>query len=89
MDFGAAWRTGPVLSLGRFYIADNRIHDAPRRQQLLALRGVQVLDCLTGKNARTSRFRLGKRSTTSSYVRSARKACPSTASDSVIQSFPF
>ncbi len=47
MDFGAAWRTGPVLSLGRFDVADNRIHDAPHRQQLLALRSVQVLDCLS------------------------------------------
>src|SRR5258708_798918 len=46
VDFGAAWRTGPVLSLGRFDVADNRIHDAPDRQQLLALRGVQVLDSL-------------------------------------------
>src|SRR5207244_7053741 len=48
--------------------------------------------CLTasaGKNARTSRFRLGKWSTTSSCVRSARKACPSTASDSLITVIPF
>ena len=47
MDFGAAWRNGPVLSLGSFDVADNGIHDAPRRQQLLALRGVQVLDSLS------------------------------------------
>jgi len=47
VDLGAAWRTCPVLSLGHFDIADHRIHDAPHRQQLLALRCVQVLDCLS------------------------------------------
>src|SRR6266571_1675221 len=47
VDFGAAWRTSLVPSLGRFDVADNRIHDAPHRQQLLALRGVQVLDSLS------------------------------------------